>query len=73
MDTYCICVSSGATHYGGIEYWHSDEGGLDLKLTTDAAEELGIDKAIRIEHSLSAAQREEILTGLRRILNEPVG
>lgn len=68
--TYCLCVSSGATHYGGVRSWQLDRSGLELKLTREAAATLGIDAHIRVELRQKAAPRAKLLEGLRRVLVE---
>ena len=34
MDTYCLVMDSGATHYGGVIGWQVDEANV-LRLTLD--------------------------------------
>jgi hypothetical protein len=46
MDTYCLCVTSGATHYGGVTSWSLRQGRLELALTDDAAATLGTSPSI---------------------------
>ena len=34
MDTYCLVMDSGASHYGGVIGWHVDEANV-LRVTLD--------------------------------------
>jgi hypothetical protein len=70
QDTYCLCVASGATCYGGVRSWRLDDSGLDLELTRAAAGKLGIDTQLRVELRMKPAQRAKLLEGLRRVLVE---
>ncbi len=41
MDTYCLVIGSGATHYGGVVHWLVDESDvLRIALDASAAEAL---------------------------------
>jgi hypothetical protein len=70
MDTYCLCLASGATHYGGVESWRLDEGGLELRLAGDAAEELGVEGVVRVDIQMAPAVREKVAAGLARALGD---
>src|SRR6476659_3765109 len=47
-ETYCICLSGGATHYGGISSYVLSQRGLSLHLTEDAAAALEVDGTLQI-------------------------
>jgi len=68
MDTYCLCMASGATHYGGVLSWRLDDGGLVLRLTAEAAAALGVDDVVRVDVLMTPALRAALLAGLKRVL-----
>jgi hypothetical protein len=43
MDTYCIVDETGATHYGGVDSWSLEDGLLEIRLSPETAQDLGID------------------------------
>lgn len=70
LDTYCLCVSSGTAHYGGIASWSLDERGLAIQLFAEAARELGLDEEVRVEVQLEPSLRARLLNGLHEVLAE---
>jgi len=46
MDTYCVVLSNGVTHYGGIESCVLQQDLLRLHLTVVAAQALGIEEEV---------------------------
>jgi Immunity protein 10 len=69
MGTYCLCVSSGATHYGGVTSWSVDSEYLVLALDPDAAEALGVPVEFSVALHLSAEALLRLRTGLQRTLD----
>ena len=55
MDTYCVCLSSGPAVYGGVEAWSAHDGEIRLRLSEEAASELGIPGELAF-----SAPREEL-------------
>jgi Immunity protein 10 len=51
QDTYCLVDETGATHNGGLDAWSLDDGVLELRLSDDAAQALGIEGGYRIHLS----------------------
>lgn len=70
MDTYCLCAGSGATHYGGVVAWRLTGALLELRLTAEAADALGMDEVVRIEARPPAGLPSDLRAGLRRVLAE---
>ena len=70
MDTYCLCLSSGACYYGGVVSWKLDASGLALKLTPAAAAELDVEQEVRVDVQLDSGRRATIMDGLLRTLVE---
>lgn len=69
MDTYCLVVEAGATHYGGIERWHRE--GRDLVVLTllpGAADALGVPAEIDLE--FDPAVLDDIDPIVRRLIGE---
>ena len=66
QDTYCICLETGATHYGGVGSWRIADGAFELQLEAAAARELGVHNSIRIllASTVDVAALQE---GLRRV------
>lgn len=48
MDTYCLVLGSGATHYGGIKDWVIQNHRLTVQLDAAAAEELGLSQSFDV-------------------------
>ena len=67
MDTYCLCISSGATHYGGVLSWKLTPGVLELTLSPEAAAELGLDELVQVAVQMAELERN-VRNGLRRAL-----
>ena len=70
MDTYCICLATGATHYGGIEACLLTQSRLELRLSPEAAAQLEIDEELVVLLDLPAALHQELNDGLRFIFGE---
>lgn len=67
MNTYCVVISSGATHYGGIRSCVLREGSLILRLSAAASEELGIDEEIKCDLQVDYFALASLRSGLSRI------
>jgi hypothetical protein len=67
MDTYCLVLGSGPTHYGGVAHWTLDDSALELVLTTDAAAALGIAPHLRLEST--AQELRDIAAHLPALLS----
>jgi len=67
MDTYCLCVTSGATHYGGVTSWSVRERRLELALTDDAAATLGTGPSIVVRLPIDVSL-DTLRVALDRIL-----
>jgi hypothetical protein len=48
QDTYCLVVNAGPTHYGGVERWEATDGGVRVRLTSQAAADLGVEPELDI-------------------------
>lgn len=68
MDTYCLVVETGATHYGGIEACTLDDGVLELRLSPEATEDLGVDGGFRVRVGDEPGAVQAVTDGLRAIL-----
>lgn len=68
MDTHCLVAETGATHYGGVESSSLEGDVLELRLSADAARDLGVEGGYRIR--LADPQRVVGLVrdGLRAVL-----
>ena len=70
MDTYSIWLEPPyASCYGGIAECAIADGVLEIRLTTDAADSLGVDPHLRFRLALDDAQLALLRTGLRRTLS----
>lgn len=68
MDTYCLVVSSGASHYGGVLKWDVEECSLALTFDEVAAKELGVEQAVKIDLKVEASDVSMLRGGLQRVL-----
>lgn len=68
MDTYCLVVESGATHYGGVIGWAIEEHQLALHLDDGAAEELGLVQQLQVDLQLGSEGEAALQTGLEQVL-----
>jgi hypothetical protein len=69
MDTYCLVVDPGqATSYGGVRECDLVDGVLRLRLTVEAAEELGLPVETTFELALDAERLQMVRRGLSRVL-----
>ena len=68
MDTYCLVAETGATHYGGIESATFEDEVLELRLSPDAAHDLGVESGFRIRLADPARTAQVVKDGLRAIL-----
>jgi hypothetical protein len=68
QDTYCLVISGGAAHYGGIESYALQGNTLSLRLDTDAAKELGVDEEIVCQLQIPEGDVSNLQEGLRRII-----
>ena len=72
MNTYCICLETGATHYGGLAAWRIADAVLDLQFTAAAAKALGVAHTVRIGLTpLSPDILALVDRGLREIVGTP--
>lgn len=70
MDTYCLSMSSGATHYGGVLSWSLTPGTLELTLSREAAVDLGLDELVQVAVQMAPELALKVRDGLRRVLAE---
>lgn len=68
MDTYCLCVSSGATHYGGVASYHIEGEYLTMHLEDEAAASLGVDNGIRFKLEVPSETVQRLAPALTRAL-----
>lgn len=66
MDTYCICLPSGACHYGGVLSCEIDQGILQIDLDADASDDLGTDR-FQLKLKLQPEEIEQLREGLNRV------
>lgn len=48
-DTYCLSLHHGVSVYGGVTRWLLVPGRLDVELSKEASEALGVDAQLTIE------------------------
>lgn len=71
QDTHCLVVTNGPTHYGGVQSWRiTQQGALELWLSSTAAEALGIDRDITVRFAGEAPASEGLHAGLVRLLGD---
>ena len=68
MDTYCVCRSTGETHYGGVVSYGVEDRLLRIVVDEAAAAELGIAEGFLLKLERPQQQIETILSGLRTAL-----
>jgi hypothetical protein len=69
MDTYCLVVDPGqATCYGGVLECEVGDAALFLRLTEDAAGNLGVPTELRFALDLDAEKLAMLRRGLTRVL-----
>jgi hypothetical protein len=66
MDTYSVSTADGATFYGGIESLRMTGMDLELQLTAEAADVLGVPRELLLRLQ-DGAEVEVAREGLRRI------
>lgn len=67
MDTYCLVVDDGATHYGGVVEWSRDAPDLVvLVLSAEAADALGLPRELDLE--LDPTELDHIDPVVQRLL-----
>ncbi len=69
MDTYCIMLNHGPTFYGGIEKYFLNRTKLELVLSHDCQDELGI-SGVLIGLSLSDSEFWQLSNGLTQIFED---
>jgi hypothetical protein len=69
MDTYCLCMDSGATHYGGIIRHDLSPPWLTIVLDARAAEALGT-RGYRLHLAVDPAGFLAILAGIQRATSD---
>lgn len=69
-DTYCLCVNSGPTVYGGMLAYRLEGSILSIELDERAERELGIDSDFSILLDVDQAAIEAVRTALASILRE---
>ncbi|MFB9991460.1 Imm10 family immunity protein [Deinococcus oregonensis] len=69
MDTYCIVLSGGTTHYGGITSCILRHHVLEIELNDQARAMLEIER-IRVELQLDAARLAVLRDGLNHVLKD---
>lgn len=65
QSTYCLCIESGATHYGGVASWSVSNRALRLALHPEAERALGVSDGYLIEVPSGASELKGVL---RRLL-----
>jgi len=68
MDTYCVCMPWGATHYGGIGSWREHDGVLEISFTEEAAKALGMGLRFQVEMRMGPGLADAVVEGMRRIV-----
>jgi hypothetical protein len=66
MDTYCLVLSAGATHYGGVESWTVRDGLLKLSLSETASAVLQL--PADVEFSVRAVDEAPLRDRLTRLV-----
>ena len=64
---YCVCVESGATHYGGVASWSVEGATVKLQLDAEATRVL---VTPGFEISVPPQSTERIRQGLERVLGK---
>ena len=72
MDTYCICTSEGAAHYGGVVAVAFEEAAITLDLDAAVAARLNVPEKFRLCLEVSEVARRRFSDGLRRVLGAQV-
>ena len=73
MNTYCIVLSNGATHYGGIESCVLQGNLLNIGLLVTAAQTLGIHTEIECHLQVTQDAIDTLRSGLQRIFENDIG
>lgn len=68
MDTYCVCTSEGAAHYGGVVAVAFEEAAIKFDLDADAAASLDVPEKFRLRLEVPDDARQRFCDGLRRVL-----
>ena len=58
-DSYCLTTADGLTHYGGLESMTLDDRRLVLRLTSEAADTLELDRDVEVELQVDADELHE--------------
>jgi hypothetical protein len=67
MDTYCLVIDGGPTHYGGVQGWAASDGTLSLQLTADGTAALGAE-SIRVG-LIPAGCQQAVVAALDHLLD----
>lgn len=70
MDTYCICTSDGATHYGGVVRIRQTPQGIQIDITDSAARRLSAPSRFHVRMAVPPTARAEFWDALRRVVGE---
>ena len=70
MDTYCVCLGSGETHYGGLDAWSVIDSQLHLRFDERAARALRIQTSCRIPVDASLLDVAIVARGLMALVGE---
>src|SRR5829696_9724689 len=73
LDTYCVCLASGASHYGGIRSCVLNGRRLSIEFTEEASTELSIEPSIDIILRVDEDAVAQVRDGLRRIFVDARG
>lgn len=70
IETYCLVTEDGAVHYGGVRAWSLHDNRLEIALTREAADVLGVDEGLGIRLPRSA-DLDTLSRGIQRIVGLP--
>ncbi len=68
MDTYAVSDRWGATSYGCVERYRITQHVLELDLTADGAQDLGLPQRVEIQLALSRETVDRLRTNLQDVL-----
>lgn len=69
MDTYCLCTSEGASHYGGVVTWSASSDCLTVMLDQVAAKALNLPMELKVGLRLTEEAVLRLRAGLRRVID----